>query len=162
MASIFHELKPAARALGITVEELGDMAELGDLSIISLGESRRLVKVGEVDRILERLDRGGPLRTRRRYTASSEARAVDLAAVEPSQTRKPLSKTGIAPRPGTPRHRELSERPRRLDQVLRTESPTRRTPVSSWMRFWPKKTSPSRFRYSASVRNGSFPAAAVL
>lgn len=39
MASIFHELKPAARVLGITVEELGDMAELGDLSIISLRES---------------------------------------------------------------------------------------------------------------------------
>ena len=70
MSKVFHEVEQAALALGISVEELEEMFSTEEL---------RVVRVAEVEALLERVKSGGRLRTRREFRAATVEKALALA-----------------------------------------------------------------------------------
>ena len=76
VAKSFYELEEATGLLGVSVGEVEEMASLGELAPVTLGTSRRLVRVRDMDAALARVEAGGNLRTRREYRGRSVEEAV--------------------------------------------------------------------------------------
>lgn len=98
MTRSFYELEEAAGLLGLSVGELEEMADLGELSLVTLGTSRRLVRVRDVDAALERVAAGGRLRTRREFRGKSVEdallRAAGALGVAPERLRYKVADRG--------------------------------------------------------------------
>ncbi len=106
MGRIFYEVETAARVLGISMEEMEEMVVTHELRMTRVGTTRRLVRVSDVEAVLERVRSGGSLRTRREFRAPSVDGALDLAAaalgISPSLLPHEVLERGNAWSPGRP------------------------------------------------------------
>ena len=106
MGRIFYEVEAAARVLGISMQEMEEMIVTRELRMTKVGTTRRLVRVSDVEAVLERLKSGGRLRTRREFRAPSVDGALDLAAaalgISPSLLPPEVLDRGNAWSPGRP------------------------------------------------------------
>ena len=91
MGKVFYELEAAAGELGVSVEEIEEMFVTGELALTKVGTKRRLVRIKDVEAVLERVRSGGRLRTRREFRAQSVEGALDRAGAALGVTPAQLS-----------------------------------------------------------------------
>lgn len=80
MSKVFHEVEQAALALGISAEELEEMFSTEELRVVRVGGRRRLVRVADVEALLERVKSRGRLRTHREFRGATVEKALAQAA----------------------------------------------------------------------------------
>lgn len=106
MAKVFYDVAEAAQELGISLEEMEEMFVTRELTLTKVGTTRRLVRVSDVEAVLERVRSGGALRTRREFRGSSVSGALDRAGaalgVSPSLLSYDVLERGNSWSPGRP------------------------------------------------------------
>jgi len=135
MSKVFYEVEQAALALAISVEELEEMLSTEELRVVRIGDRRRLVRVAEVEALLERVKSGRRLRTRREFRAATIEKALAQAAsrlnAAPHLLTYKVLEEGGSWRPGTDgqRARIMVELP--ADETPDRQDATAGTAVSS-------------------------------